>query len=155
MVVGPISSGTPASAAALRPGRNSYVVGPRRPTSENSSSGGPPDSQSAVRGTTANRQLQRDVRKLLWTLETKKHADCGFEVVKAEPYGTNELSKVGRSSAKGRRLDKRLRADGLVHVEKWTVKCCGNVNHYEVSLISVFGQDGRRDGTDVAAEKLN
>ena len=91
---------------------------------------------------------------MLWRIETKKHVDCDFEVVKAELYGPNEFSKAGRSSDKARRLEKQLRADRLVHVEKWTVKCCGSVKRYEVTLVATFDQNGGRKGTAIIAGKL-
>ena len=98
--------------------------------------------------------LHEDVRAHLRKIETKKHVDCGFEVVKREPYGPNEFSEVGRSSDYARRIEKQAREDGSVHVETWTVECCGSVKRYEVTLMAAFDRNGRRKGTEFTASKL-
>ncbi len=113
---------------------------------------GPPASTLIVPGTVGNRQLQKDVRNHLWNLESRAHdEDCEFEVVKAELYGPYEFSIVGRGSDAARQLEKKLRANGQLHVERWTVSCCGSLVQYEVLLMDSV----RGGGTDIAARRLN
>jgi hypothetical protein len=92
------------------------------------------------------------VRNHLWTLESRGHDEgCGFEVVKAELYGPNEFSTIGRTSDEALQLEKKLRANGQVHVERWTVSCCGGLAQYEVLLMASV----RGSGTAIAAQRLN
>jgi hypothetical protein len=48
-------------------------------------------------------------------------------------------------------LEKKLRANGQVLVERWTVSCCGGVVPDEVLLMDSV----RGSGTDIAAQRLN
>ena len=104
-----------------------------------------------VPGTSAYAPLQRDIRTHLWKITREAHDEkCAFEAVKAEPYGSEELSRVGKSSPDSARLERKLRGEGKVQVEKWTVNCCGRLKEYEVLLIR-----SPNGGTDISAAELN
>jgi hypothetical protein len=114
----------------------------------------PRESDTAPRGvpgTVADAELQRDIRSHLWGIACDGHDEpcTGFEVVKAEPYRSDELSKVGKSTPEAGKLERRLRRDGKIHVEKWTVDCCGILEDYEVLLAESPG-----GGTDIGATPL-
>ncbi len=100
-----------------------------------------------VPGSRADPQLQKDTSRLLWELSSKEHGtDFQFEVVEAKPFGPGEISSVGRRSIEAQRLERHLRSRGHVRVEKWTVRCCGEPEFYEVIFM-----DSPKGGTDVAA----
>ncbi len=100
-----------------------------------------------VPGSRANPLLQKDTSRLLWKLSSKEYgADFQFEVVEAKPAGPGEISFVGRSSEEAMRLERYLLSRGLLWVERWTVRCCGESGIYEVVFM-----DSPKGGTDVAA----
>ena len=70
-------------------------------------------------------------------------------MVEAEPYRSDELSKTGKATPEKGKLERKLRREGKIHVEKWTVDCCGILEHYEVLLVR--SPDG---GTDISATPL-
>ncbi len=118
------------------------------------STAGPPIPTGGLKevlGTAASAELQREVRTLLWETTRDGHAEmCAFDVVKAEPYAPDELSRVGKSSMENARLERKLRGEGKLLVERWTVECCGRLREYEVLLFW-----SPEDGTDIGAVQLN
>ena len=72
--------------------------------------------------TTVDAELQHDIESHLRKITREGHDDeCGFEVVSARPYGADELSIVGRTTPEQERRERKLKTEGKVHVEKWTI----------------------------------
>jgi hypothetical protein len=103
-----------------------------------------------VPGTRADARVQLAVRIHLSNIEREAHdEECEFDVVKAQPYRLDELSNIGKADPEGEKLDRRLRREGKVHVEKWTVRSCGTLKDYEVIMIN--SPDG---GTEISAAPI-
>ncbi|MFZ2649281.1 MAG: hypothetical protein WA210_04145 [Burkholderiaceae bacterium] len=107
------------------------------------------DMSKPVPGTAADTKLAEDIRLALWKSQSRRHWDCGHEILDAQRRDPGEVAKGESLSTRDQQILVAARARGDIAFEEWRIKSCSTISTYLVLL-----GKSPQGGTDVVAVKI-